>query len=233
MAQRLVYHWKHGWIPLDHYAALSKAHGRESGARLLEKRLGLQAGDGKNRHLEQHLQARASQLRDAAAAKRAEAERIANSTGAPDRAGAMLRAKDSNRMNQRMDSSLRRYTEAQRQAKALESQAHLAQGRAKSAAEKQDASDLALTTSKMSAGDLIQHKGAAHMVTKVNRTTVSVPSVVGGSWEDKVPISEVSKHVPLAQMRESTLRTLYARAAGNDRLRATYAAELKRRGLTP
>jgi molybdopterin-guanine dinucleotide biosynthesis protein len=28
-----VYHWKHGWIPLDHYAALSKAKGREAGAR--------------------------------------------------------------------------------------------------------------------------------------------------------------------------------------------------------
>jgi hypothetical protein len=39
MAQRLVYHWKHGWIPLDHYAALSKAHGRESGARLIEGRM--------------------------------------------------------------------------------------------------------------------------------------------------------------------------------------------------
>jgi hypothetical protein len=29
---RLVYHWKHGWIPLDHAAALSKAHGSEHGA---------------------------------------------------------------------------------------------------------------------------------------------------------------------------------------------------------
>lgn len=27
-----VYHWKHGWIPLTHAAALSKAHGSESGA---------------------------------------------------------------------------------------------------------------------------------------------------------------------------------------------------------
>jgi hypothetical protein len=32
MAQRMIYHWKHGWIPLDHYAALSKAHGSEHGA---------------------------------------------------------------------------------------------------------------------------------------------------------------------------------------------------------
>lgn len=27
MPQKLVYHWKHGWIPLTHAAALSKAHG--------------------------------------------------------------------------------------------------------------------------------------------------------------------------------------------------------------
>jgi hypothetical protein len=45
MAQRLVYHWKHGWIPLDHYAALSKAHGRESGAKLLMGRFGVTGDD--------------------------------------------------------------------------------------------------------------------------------------------------------------------------------------------
>jgi hypothetical protein len=33
MAPHRIYHWKHGWIPLDHYAALSKAKGREAGAR--------------------------------------------------------------------------------------------------------------------------------------------------------------------------------------------------------
>jgi hypothetical protein len=33
MAQTRIYHWKHGWIPLDHAAALSKAHGSEHGAR--------------------------------------------------------------------------------------------------------------------------------------------------------------------------------------------------------
>ena len=31
MANR-IYHWKHGWIPLDHAAALSKAHGSQAGA---------------------------------------------------------------------------------------------------------------------------------------------------------------------------------------------------------
>jgi hypothetical protein len=176
--------------------------------------------------------ARAAQLREAAAKKRAEAERIAGSVGAPDRAGAMLRAKDSNRMNQRMDSGLRRYTEKQREAKALESKAHLADGRAKTAAEKQAASTLALTASKVSPGDLIAHKGSAHMVTKVNRTTVSVPSIVGGSWEDKVPISGVSKHIKVADMKESTIRSLLSRSKGNPALEAVYTAELKRRGLS-
>jgi hypothetical protein len=58
MAQRMIYHWKHGWIPLDHYAALSKAHGRESGAKLLMGRLGVTGEDGKSHHLEQSLQAK-------------------------------------------------------------------------------------------------------------------------------------------------------------------------------
>jgi hypothetical protein len=30
--QNHVYHWKHGWIPLTHYAALVKAHGSHKGA---------------------------------------------------------------------------------------------------------------------------------------------------------------------------------------------------------
>jgi hypothetical protein len=30
MTVQRVFHWKHGWIPLDHYAALEKANGRES-----------------------------------------------------------------------------------------------------------------------------------------------------------------------------------------------------------
>lgn len=33
-----IYHWRHGWIPLDHFAALKKAHGSHKGAeRALEK----------------------------------------------------------------------------------------------------------------------------------------------------------------------------------------------------
>lgn len=33
----VVYHWKHGWIPLDHTAALSKAKGNhERAAAMLE-----------------------------------------------------------------------------------------------------------------------------------------------------------------------------------------------------
>ncbi|GAB3080957.1 hypothetical protein GCM10027053_51820 [Intrasporangium mesophilum] len=33
MTAHRIYHWKHGWIPLDHYAALKKAKGSEKGAR--------------------------------------------------------------------------------------------------------------------------------------------------------------------------------------------------------
>jgi hypothetical protein len=32
MAAGHVYHWKHGWIPLTHFAALQKAHGSQAGA---------------------------------------------------------------------------------------------------------------------------------------------------------------------------------------------------------
>jgi hypothetical protein len=53
MAQRLIYHWRHGWIPLDHYAALSKAHGREDAARKLLPG----HSTGKSAHLENRLQA--------------------------------------------------------------------------------------------------------------------------------------------------------------------------------
>lgn len=67
--------------------------------------------------------------------------------------------------------------------------------------------------------------------TKVNRTTVSVPSIVGGPWEDKLPLSGVSKHVKVSDMKESTLRALLSRSKGNSALEAVYAAELKRRGL--
>lgn len=32
MSEQRVHHWKHGWIPLTHYAALVKAHGSHKGA---------------------------------------------------------------------------------------------------------------------------------------------------------------------------------------------------------
>lgn len=35
-----IYHWKHGWIPLTHAAALKKAHGSEAGAaKIMGKRI--------------------------------------------------------------------------------------------------------------------------------------------------------------------------------------------------
>lgn len=70
MAQRLVYHWKHGWIPLDRAAALSKAHGYQAAA---DKLLGHGApahgapapGDGKSHHLERSLGAKHSAAKPA------------------------------------------------------------------------------------------------------------------------------------------------------------------------
>jgi hypothetical protein len=44
MAGQLVYHWKHGWIPLTHAAALSKAHGSRTGAAKVGEQYGI-AGD--------------------------------------------------------------------------------------------------------------------------------------------------------------------------------------------
>jgi hypothetical protein len=34
MAPQRIFHWKHGWIPLDHYAALEKGNGRASTGKL-------------------------------------------------------------------------------------------------------------------------------------------------------------------------------------------------------
>src|SRR5437763_14944582 len=65
MPQRMVHHWKHGWIPLDYAAALSKAHGSTTGAHKLlghgaPQKGAPAAGDGKSHHLASTLQAKHS-----------------------------------------------------------------------------------------------------------------------------------------------------------------------------
>lgn len=48
----IVYHWKHGWIPLDHTAALSKAKGsHEHAARLLQAARDGETGIKTKQHL--------------------------------------------------------------------------------------------------------------------------------------------------------------------------------------
>lgn len=44
----LVYHWKHGYIPLDHFAALQKAHGSHKGAAKLMEKHGISGGHDHN-----------------------------------------------------------------------------------------------------------------------------------------------------------------------------------------
>lgn len=176
-----VYHWKHGWIPLTHTAALSKAKGSKKSADKIMQAHGIASPNQAGAH---HA-ARAAELRAAAAKKRAEADRIANGVGAPDRAGAMLRAKDSRRMNERMDSGLRRYTEAQQSAKALESKAHLAEGRAKEAARTR------LTHEDIKGATHVQDQFGWHEVVRVNAKTVTVKTPY--SWTETLPIEKIRK----------------------------------------
>lgn len=176
-----VYHWKHGWIPLDHVAAISKAKGNHKAADKIMQAHGIASPDQAGAH---HA-ARAAELRAAADKKRAEADRIANGVGAPDRAGAMLRAKDSRRMNERMDSGLRRFTEKQREADALESKAHLAEGRAKEAAR------VRLTHEDIKGATHIQDQFGWHEVVRVNAKSVTVKTPY--SWTDSIPHEKVRK----------------------------------------
>jgi hypothetical protein len=47
-----VYHWRHGWIPLSHYAALQKAHGSHAGAaKFLNESNGVHGTQSPNRHI--------------------------------------------------------------------------------------------------------------------------------------------------------------------------------------
>lgn len=48
MAQRMLYHWKHGWIREDHYATIEKAHGRDETVQRLNQRI-VDAGSGNQR----------------------------------------------------------------------------------------------------------------------------------------------------------------------------------------
>lgn len=79
-------------------------------------------------------------------------------------------------------------------------------------------------------GDMIQYRGRTHIVTKVNKTTFSVPTPY--SWEDKVPINQATKHIPLSTQSDGALESAY-KSAKNPKVKAAISRELNKRGLTP
>jgi hypothetical protein len=47
-------------------------------------------------------------------------------------------------------------------------------------------------------GDQVKFRGSWYEVRRVNRKSVTIPSMVGGSWTDTVPYHELSGHQPAA-----------------------------------
>jgi len=82
--------------------------------------------------------------------------------------------------------------------------------------------------SKVKPGDMVQYRGRTHIVTKVNKTTFNVPTPY--SWEDKVPINQATKHIPLSTQSDDAVRGAFEKAS-NPKVKAALQAELKRRGL--
>lgn len=51
-------------------------------------------------------------------------------------------------------------------------------------------------------GDQVQRRGQWYRVIRVNRKTVSIPSIVGGGWTDKVAYHELSGHIRAEDQKE-------------------------------
>jgi hypothetical protein len=85
-----------------------------------------------------------------------------------------------------------------------------------------------VTSKDVTAGDMVTYRGRTHIVTKVNKTTVSVPS--GYSWDDKIPLNQVQRHVPLSTQSDDAIRNAYHKAA-DPKVKNVLRAELLRRGL--
>ncbi|MDV7246302.1 MULTISPECIES: hypothetical protein [Rhodococcus] len=51
-------------------------------------------------------------------------------------------------------------------------------------------------------GDQVQRRGQWYRVVRVNRKTVSIPSIVGGGWTDKVAYHELSGHIRAEAQKE-------------------------------
>jgi hypothetical protein len=87
-----------------------------------------------------------------------------------------------------------------------------------------------ISAADIKAGDIIHYRGRGHIVKKVNKTTVSVPT--GYSWDDKVPVHQIQRHTKVTDMSESTLRAGVDNKTLDPKVRDVYRRELKRRGVT-
>jgi hypothetical protein len=136
---------------------------------------------------------RAQQLRDQAAAERAKLQGIADGAGVgrlgiTDPQANRLSGRGLAQAHRNTDSSLRRYTETQQRANALESQAHLAEARAKEAARTR------LTRADVEgATHIVDQHGQPREVVRVNAKTVTVKTPY--SWTETVPIEKIRRAI--------------------------------------
>lgn len=177
-----VYHWKHGWIPLTHTAALSKAKGSADGAKKIEAKHGIGVADTAKASQQS---ARATELRAAADRERAKAQGIFNRAGVDDPAANRLNAGNLARVHKNTDSSLRRSVEATQKAQGLEHKAGLADARAK------EAGRTRLTQADVKGATHVQDAYGWHEVVRVNAKTVTVKTPY--SWTETIPIEKVRK----------------------------------------
>lgn len=123
-------------------------------------------------------------LNAAAAAKRAEAERIANGAGIADRAAGRLSGPGLAQAHRSTDAQLRRYTEATAQAGNLEHSAGLA------AAREREAARTRLTHEQIKGATHVKDQhGTWREVVRVNPKSVTVTT--GHSWNDSIPHDKV------------------------------------------
>lgn len=136
---------------------------------------------------------KAKQLREASAAQRAKLQGIADGAGVgrlgiTDPQANRLSGRGLAQAHRNTDSSLRRYTETQQRANALEGKAIRAEGRA------QEASRTRLTKADVEgATHIVDQYGQAREVVRVNAKTVTVKTPY--SWTETVPIDKIRRAV--------------------------------------
>lgn len=127
----------------------------------------------------------AAELAARAQAKREEMQRIFNSTGVPERAAGRLNSTNLARAHRNTDSALRRYTEAEQQAQALEHKAALAAHREAESARQH------FTPDELKGAKFIQTDTGWHEVVRVNGKTVTVKTPY--SWTDSIALKKILK----------------------------------------